>query len=745
MDKQVDNKNKVSQKESFNLLSSITLLFPIISWLFIFYYLLFAITEIFNISVIKPFFTKLIYSQNYFDKEKFGTLQNIYTAFFVGFIAAYFTVLSIFLGRKKNLGFKTALKYMLKPNFFCENVYLLLVNFIVVEYHFTFFSCFPISEIYTEFSILQLLVCFAVGVVNMFYMEEPAKAADLLNKFLNKNIDSAISFFVDFISKSFKKNKFEILLDAFERGNIKNKDKKFQQVLQKIDLREGKVSDYEDIIKLIIHELYGQFAPNHTTYNLEDVQLYYNLLYATITQFAYTKSMNRSFLLEAREPLFFYISNVKEDKVSENDKKLIREMQNNFKRIIIISFYNCNFDVTREEISHFLEMSLTLQLKNISLLNLHTKYVMDLITWIFNLLQFKKIDNRYLAFVPSMFANFEFSNIDIFDIDTEMYDEGVNPGQMHEIIYTRNYYIAMILIYCELTKKYNTKDFIRKLRYSGTSPKDEGWQYKNVLQGLKNIVKADFVMIMPEYKDEFEASKSTVKSLLEDKIAEIQTQHMESLKNKIDYKKVNEAFNLQKKELTSDFKDFAKKTNDYEQLRPIRTELTVSLREIENDSSLHVFRSDYYSLFFGILFCNYAYNKNLQVITVTNINNIPYANENDTLLMPHSLSRNLYEIEGIQFTGTGSFAYAGKEYKMEFIHDDLDFIVLKSDFINFYSCPEINDSASKIVQEETTEDINFMTNIDVIFSYNKKMKLVGYKVRQISSKLEEKMLLGTEI
>lgn len=113
--------------------------------------------------------------------------------------------------------------------------------------------------------------------------------------------------------------------------------------------------------------------------------------------------------------------------------------------------------------------------------------------------------------------------------------------------------------------------------------------------------------------------------------------------------------------------------------------------------------------------------------------------------MPHSLSWNLYEIEGIQFTGTGSFAYADKEYKMEFIHDDLDFIVLKSDFINFYSCPEINDSASKIVQEETTEDINFMTNIDVIFSYNKKMKLVGYKVKQISSKLEEKMLLGTEI
>lgn len=30
-----------------------------------------------------------------------------------------------------------------------------------------------------------------------------------------------------------------------------------------------------------------------------------------------------------------------------------------------------------------------------------------------------------------------------------------------------------------------------------------------------------------------------------------------------------------------------------------------------------------------------------------------------------------------------------------------------------------------------------MKDMDVIFSYNRKMKLIGYKVKQISSKLKE--------
>lgn len=729
-------KKLIPHKKSFNLFLIITILFPITSWIFIIYYLLYVITEIFNISILKFFFTIFCLQENV-NKGKLEIFQNIYTAFFVGFIAAYFTVLSIFLGRKKKLGFKTALKHMLKPNLFWVNVYLLLVNFIIVEYYFTILSCCPISGIYTEFSILQLLMCFSVGIANMFYMEEPSKAADLLNKYLNKDLDFAIDYFVDFVSKSFKKNKFEILLDAFERGNIKNKEQKFGQVLERIDLRDGNATEYEGIIKLIIHELYGEFATNHSAYKLENVQLYYNLLYATITQFVYSKSMNRSYLLEARKPLFLFVYNLESDKISEKEENLILDMLNNFKRIIIISFCKCNFDVTREEISHFLEMSLTLQLRNISLLSLHTKYVMDLITWIFNFLQVQRIDAHYLAIIPSMFANFEFSNIEIFDFDTEMYDEGVNPGQMHEIIYTRNYYIAMILIYCELTNKYSTKKVIQKLRYTGTSVKNEGWQYKNVLQGLNNIVKADFVMIMPEYRDEFETAKSSVKELLEEKINEIQTRNIQSLRNKIDYKKVNEAFDAQKTKLIKAFEKFSEKTEEFEQLRPIRTELTVSLREIEKDTSLHVYRADYYSLFFGILFKYYTHNKELQIIEVQNINDLPYESEKDKLLIPYLLYSNLYKIKDIQFTGTGSFTYAGKEYKMEFTHENIDFIVLKSDIEKFYLRPEINDSVSKISEEETTEDINFMKDMDVIFSYNRKMKLIGYKVKQISSKLKE--------
>ncbi len=129
---------------------------PITSLLFAFYSL--SVILVFIVSVCFGSDVFLSSMKNYKELrvESLSTLQNIYSAAFIGLMAAYFTVLSIFLGRKQKLGFKTAMTYMIKPNYFTLHVIVMLINFFLVEFSFsvyTFVNCglsFLISFMYSS-------------------------------------------------------------------------------------------------------------------------------------------------------------------------------------------------------------------------------------------------------------------------------------------------------------------------------------------------------------------------------------------------------------------------------------------------------------------------------------------------------------------------------------------------------------------------------------------------------------------
>ena len=162
-------------------------LFSFCSYIFTFYFVTSTVLVLFIIicDYLQLPFSKNIVEflkakQNLLVTEKLQNLQNIYTAFFVGFIAAYFTVLSIFLGRKKKLGFKTCLKYIAKTNCLHWNVIILFINFFLIEFSFPVFDYSPFVELYTEDAILHILLNFSISIYNMTYMEDEKKASELI-------------------------------------------------------------------------------------------------------------------------------------------------------------------------------------------------------------------------------------------------------------------------------------------------------------------------------------------------------------------------------------------------------------------------------------------------------------------------------------------------------------------------------------------------------------------------------------
>jgi len=216
------NKNNKFTKNAckFSLFSMLSALFAGYSFLAIIMHLVVIIGSVFHISCLNPLFEFIKRNQNALLTEKLSVLQNIYTAFFVGFVAAYFTVLSIFLGRKKKLGFKNCLKYLIRPKCFSIHIIILIINFFLVEFSFSVFDYGLFTALYTEDAIIQLLWCFAVGVYNMTYMEDSSKAKELMCVYVKRGDDKATLFFNEFVSPCFPKEKFEILIEPFVEKDV---------------------------------------------------------------------------------------------------------------------------------------------------------------------------------------------------------------------------------------------------------------------------------------------------------------------------------------------------------------------------------------------------------------------------------------------------------------------------------------------------------------------------------------------
>ena len=566
-------------------------------------------------------------------------------------------------------------------------------------------------------------------------MEDEKKASELLGNYLNnKNNKDFFECYNNFVAKSFPKEKFSIYLNAFDYR--KDKNKLFLELTKKIpDIKNSKAHDLEGFISILIQELYDLFAltRNSTEIDFNSVQDCYNFLYGLILQYSYLDNADKAYLLEVREPLYLFIENrIEKNNISKEIEDLVDAMLNNFKQILIVSFYHRKADVVNQEISAFLEMKLPLQLKNFSskIINKHTKYTMDLITWIFNLLQFKKLDKVYLSYIPSMLDIFEYDSITIFDVDSELYDEGINSGVWHTNIYNRNYYIAMLLLYCKVTSKYSAEKLIKKFKYIDFRDEKNELAYKNILSSLNNVIKADFVAILPEYVSDFEKAKTALSQMLSEIIKNLEKTRIKRLHSEIDYEKVKNALNKQKQDFINMFSNFTDKSEEFEDLSPLKFEIGISWREIINDNSMQFYRNDYFPIFQEMLLNIYVNNKEqLNIKEIETFSDLP-CGDGETIFIPSKLYNELYRFKNFDLSNS-SIHLKQKDYKLKNISINIDFLILNSDLTKCFSKPFLNDTDSKIKENEMMDDFFFKIFVFVIFSQNKKIEFPAYKIIEL--------------
>ena len=149
---------------------------------------------------------------------------------------------------------------------------------------------------------------------------------------------------------------------------MKEKMEVFIKILEQINISTSSKKDYEGLINALVKELHFIFVHNRPfcEVDLEIAGRYYNLLYSVLLQFAFSEKMEESFLLKAKEPLFFYVERLPKGNIPKQVEVMINTMISHYKKIILTSFYHCKFDVVREEINDFLGITLFLQVQNFS-------------------------------------------------------------------------------------------------------------------------------------------------------------------------------------------------------------------------------------------------------------------------------------------------------------------------------------------------------------------------------------------
>ena len=158
------------------------------------------------------------------------------------------------------------------------------------------------------------------------------------------------------------------------------------------------------------------------------------------------------------------------------------------------------------------------------LIKYHEKYIVDIITFIFNTIRIGRIDIEYLKLIPNLLNHIH--HIEILDIEDDYYDEILHPVDFHEPQYTRKFYIALLIVYMSILDAENIDNIIEKIKYESKKENSRYQGYEYVLTNIKKISKNDISML--GFSDEeYDNTIKEISQKLSDKINAIKKQNLQ--------------------------------------------------------------------------------------------------------------------------------------------------------------------------------------------------------------------------
>ncbi|AEB13861.1 hypothetical protein [Treponema succinifaciens] len=658
----------------------------------------------------------------------FSSMQTLYFSFFLGIIGIYFTVLSILLNARPELSIGNYFFYVKNNLLLFLSVFTFLIALLNLIIPYLSIER-KVGFNFQVFSIFELIFFIPFLFRTLFYMENKKLCAKLYKKIVSAkeaNIDSDISlkFYFDFVYPSFLENSFSVFDSMHELQekrvipdyldcnvlNILLSDFEFKsnyvvlkQALKKIG---GYITAYSGSIN------FGTgitLKRNNLVTYIEKYELLYFKLYE---QLFFCNQVEYPYILEA---VGFIKDFLTDGKNKVNNKILFSNFFNiyksiliNSKRMVVFSMFKCDSVNIHSHIHDFMILSQSLEMnyceENLELLEMHEKFLIDIFTHIINLVQMQRIDKNNLIFVYRGLEHIK--KIDLFYIDFEPYFEILPSIAWHNIKYSRNYYISILLVLCKNKNEEFYNETLNKIIYKNNGTSDLNTVYNILKENIELITEDDLSLFFST--DEILKSLKFVKNDIDSKVRNIKTVEIESLKNIDVSSELSTAIEKLKNELKISLRQLLKEESD----------------GIENDSFYFPFKFDFnVKLLSEHFFETYTFDflketlwkvicshfiKNTEKIKISSIREISnLENENKIFVSPNCFD-SLIADKKFQFNGS-QINFDNKKIETIYINENNKYIIPFSEIKKKIFLTDIIDFQNK--SEKNIENGNVIITV----------------------------------
>ena len=684
-------------------------------------------------------------------KEFPSMMLNLYFLFLVTFIGTSFTALSIFLSRK-NIPFTSFFKHLSFADFGNRLAgAIVLIQCIVILSVVPILRYTYIIDLYIILSILSLIYCFITMVDAMTYIENQKKCIGLIKrhtlKFLSpenklykrlvnkreKEKRIIIDLYKNVIAICFDKDLYNILFSTNKEIKEMNKNINYYEIYilyyEVINSFNITFGTFDKLIISICKYIYSDIYEILSKKNIQHIIKMYTMLFKSYKNYIYTDKVDRSYILEIKEPVYRYI--IDNRNTSYDNKKelyaLYANLMSECKNIIYLSLYHTKYNIVKCQIQDFMSMIQFFDIVSDAndLIRYHEKYIVDIITFIFNTIRIGRIDIEYLKLIPSLLNHIH--HIEIFDIEDDFYDEILHPVDFHEPQYTRKFYIALLIVYMSILDDKNIDNIIKKIKYESKKENSRYQGYEYVLTNIKKIGKNDISMLGLSV-EEYENTIKEITQKLSDKINTIKKQNLQKLKEKDISKELIEGITTRFSEIKEEFKDFYTSQKDYNDevytSQKIKAELYFSKRVLSGDTSIHFFGSSYYNLVIDFLYHRYLHNAN--ILYIDNLSKIDNVEDKNTLLLPREYNSYFYMNPNIEYIGNG-IKVDNKEFLFDWRFSNSECIVLKKDLQGWCQLYDLK-QLDNIKEIEEENDIGIKVPFEMIFKVKKYEPHNAYRI-----------------
>lgn len=670
--------------------------------------------------------------------NSFETFQNIYLTIFTCVLGIYFTVLGIVLSNK-NISFKDFYFFTISYQFIW-NLIILIMNFILFLIILPLHKYTVSIEIFYIINIFQIICFSIISISEMSYLQNYDDTISALTrkteKMVKRGSKQFVSLITNFVKNSFpEKEPFEIYDRILSSINPDLYEKTLDEVILNYPaLMNVSAERYPDVLHFIIKNIYLTTKNgDNLNYDLleKEIQLYFD----TYRKFCFSKTIETSYLLNIRDPLFSIIL-IKKENCSQKLIETYLKILNESKQIILISLHQSNYKIVNLELNDFIYFIQFFDLYDISksVIQLYYSNIIDIITHITNLLILKRLDNNFINFIIQLYSKIE--ELVIYDISSELYTELLPDINAHFVKYDRNFFICESLILLKVYDKELFNTVLEKITYykKNNSKYLEYIHFDLLHRAVLSIEKKDYILNDEITEMKFEEALNELKFKLNNKIEYIKEKNLSITKNQITDELLNERLEEEEKKLRKDLEQFntLEKLSATKNLR-IESNYCFSVRQILKDSSIMSFGQNYFNLFIPLLYNAYLQMSNISIININNIETINnYIPEKKIkLFVPISMHSYFYtqNMPGINFKQNG-FILNGVTYELKYFHTQMDLIVLADDLLNNIAIKDIVNNKDKISKEDANDiyDVNISLPFTIEFAFESKKDLRAFRL-----------------